>query len=295
MYDVVMVGGVALVSGERVKSSSLHIRTPLCVLMPISLLPSRHLTTVFLTVLALSPPVCFPSCVFFFVLFFSRRLWLRCLSCTWNWVSSLERDSTLLHHFLHFYRGRKCKGVLSHLSIPYHSSSLFLYPPPPPPAQSVWVCFLISAAERQRVLKSGCIQDLTPTDQACRGPPLNPRYTLTGGRPHPSKLRFNFGRRARLINQGWVARSCGTKHSVVVVVRRIAGGGEGGASRSPHGERTSALKYEVCLKSQQRLPTPPLLLTHTHTHTHTHIAAAGPGELRVNRAQALLWHRHTLT
>lgn len=101
-------------------------------------------------------------CVFFFC-FFSRRLWLRCLSCTWNWVSSLERDSTLLHHFLHFYRGRKCKGVLSHLSIPYHSAASSSPP-------GVWVCFLISAAERQRVLKSGCIQDLTPTDQACRGP-----------------------------------------------------------------------------------------------------------------------------
>lgn len=38
-------------------------------------------------------------------------------------MGSVERDSSLLLHFLQLYRGHKCKGVLSHLSIPYHSAT----------------------------------------------------------------------------------------------------------------------------------------------------------------------------
>lgn len=96
-------------------------------------LQSHHLTTVFITI-----PHCpcwVVSDLSLLMLFLLCHPWFHCLWCTWYWVRALERDSTLLHHFLQFYRGHKCKGVLSHLSIPYHSvASSF------PPSVCVCVC-----------------------------------------------------------------------------------------------------------------------------------------------------------
>lgn len=152
-------GGVAFVSGPHAIPSSSSAGH--CVLMLSLQLPSRHLATVFITMLHC--PHWFVSDLSLLVLFFPCHPWFHCLWCTWYWVRALERDSTLLHHFLQFYRGHKCKGVLSHLSIPVSFSGLFLFP--------LCVCdvffFLILEAERrrQRVLKCGCIQDLGPTDQ----------------------------------------------------------------------------------------------------------------------------------
>jgi len=136
-----------------------------------------------------------------------HHLWFHSLWCTWNWVRALERDSTLLHHFLQFYRGHKCKGVLSHLCIPYHSAAS---------------SFLFWRTETQRVLKKQLHTEHNPRQPG-------PQTSLT-----PNRHRNTTGSCLMPSNQDCVCRSCqlgklgnelsvgaGTKHSLLELQLRL--------------------------------------------------------------------------
>lgn len=138
VIEIFLRSGVPFVSGPHVTPSSSSAGR--CVSTPSSQLPSRHPTTVGLFITMQHCPRWFISALSLLVFFFSffcapRHPWFHCLWCTWYWVGALERDSTLLHHFLQFHRGRK--RTLSHLSIPYHSAASSFSP-------SVCVCDVFS-------------------------------------------------------------------------------------------------------------------------------------------------------